>query len=67
MQTFNQRIQEGILNGTVKEVTKHGVRCYLVEPPRDGEEVVGYTPADCFAKATVTERARHEAESDSSG
>lgn len=65
MKTFNRRIQEGINNGTIKSREIEGVTVYFVEPPREGEEVVGYESSDCFSKDTPTERASHEAERDS--
>jgi hypothetical protein len=47
--TFNRRITESIIDGTVNEVEIDGVRCYIVEPPRPDEEVVGYVSFSAFS------------------
>lgn len=54
--TFNKRITEGIQDGTIKSRTVDGVTFYQVEPPRDGEEVVGYNSFSAFSHdPTLTE------------
>ena len=49
MKTFNRRVQEGILDGTIKCKEVDGVRAYQVVPPMDGEEVVGYISFSAFS------------------
>ena len=48
-QTFNRRITEAIIDGTIVEIEIDGVRCYKVEPPRPGEEVVGHVSFSAFS------------------
>ena len=56
--TYNQYLTEGIQDGSIKEHTRDGVRCYGVRRPHPDEEVVGYVSFSGFlAEATATELA----------
>ena len=61
MKTFNQRVSEGVHDGTISEITIDGCRCYVCSP-RPGEEVVGYVgTSDLHTFETPTKRAEREA------
>lgn len=56
--TFNRRITESIIDGTIKESEISGVRVYKVVRPAPDEEVVGHTNFGGFlVKSTPTESA----------
>ena len=40
--TYNLYLTKGIIDGTIKEVVRDGVRAYMVRRPLPDEVVVGY-------------------------
>ena len=40
--TYNKYITDGVQDGSIKCKEVNGVRAYMVRPPKEGEEVVGY-------------------------
>ena len=56
--TYNRYLTEGIIDETIKEFYKDGVRCYLVRAPEPDEMVMGFTNfSTLFQDKTATQEA----------
>ena len=61
LSSYNRYLTEGIIDGTIKEILKDGVRVYLVRRPLPNEEVVGYINFSSFlVTETPTNLARQD-------
>lgn len=61
MRTYNKYLTEGILDGSIPEIYRDGIRSYRVRAPRPGEVVMGYTNFSSFiVHQTATELAENK-------
>jgi hypothetical protein len=60
--TYNQYLTKGIIDESIKEIYKDGVRVYLVRAPAPGEMVMGFTNfSSLFIDKTITQEAAYGA------
>jgi hypothetical protein len=61
MKTYNNYLTEGVLDGSIQEVDRNGIRSYLVRAPWPDEVVMGYTNFSSFiVHQTATELAENK-------